>query len=381
MAMKCKIEIVTPCHIGAGDNKLIKDINFVVDGDRVGVVSPEKIYSLLGDEGIDKWCNAIDRKESIWKVVKTQNANARLEDICDRVMECCGAVCTELGEQIASNGTPYIPGSSIKGAIVSAIVGECRDRITLPTDFDKSNIIEQLLVKPVEKRGQITYNPQNSLLRFLRVSDAYFDNVDTVAMESYGLNLREDKSIVDKKARMLVECIDSDSEATVTIQRRADLYNESRSVVPPLPQVLSSEAAMLTAINDHTRRLLEAEKKFWCEQKKRDYYHVDTNDEQEELDCYLNTIDAIIDHCDCCTSGKSAIMRVGYGSGWRFMTGGYVDNEGLVKKIAHKIRTKRERTADNRYVYVDHYQQYDFPKTRRIADYTPLGFVKISRIK
>ena len=74
-------------------------------------------------------------------------------------------------------------------------------------------------------------------------------------------------------------------------------------------------------------------------------------------------------------------MRVGYGSGWRFMTGGYVDNEGLVKKIAHKIRTKRERTEDNRYVYVDHYQQYDFPKTRRIADYTPLGFVKISRIK
>lgn len=369
--MKCKIETLTPCHIGSG-GRLIKDIDFVTNDGRIGIVSPEKIYTLLGDGGIDMWCNAIERRDSIWDVIKTRQPNACLEDACSRTMDTYGAICNELGEQVASNGVPYIPGSSIKGAIVSAIVGECRQDIKLPSNIrnKNNNIAEQLLVKPTEKKGKIVYDPTNSNLRFLRVGDAYFDGAATIAIQSISLNLRERESIIDDKATMLVECIDKDCETTFDLQLLSDYHAKCGNEVPPLLKALQSESHLFHTMNSHTRRLLDEEKAFWREQKDRKYYHIDTDREQEELDDYIDYVDAVIDHCKCCANGKEAILRIGYGSGWKFMTGGWFEKDnGRWDDIVDITRPKNE----------EKYYQYDFPKTRRIG-YSPFGFVKISRL-
>lgn len=369
--MKCKIETLTPCHIGS-EGKLIKDIDFVASNGRIGVISPEKIYALLGDGGIDMWCNAIERRESIWDVIKTQKPNACLEDICSRTMDTYGSICNELGEQMASNGVPYIPGSSIKGAIVSAIVGECSQDIELPSTIRKKNniIAEQVLVKPTKRNGKVVYNPQNSNLRFLRIGDAYFNGAMTTAIQCISLNLRMRGSIIDNKATMLVECIDMDCETTFDLQLLTDYHTKCGNVVPPLPKALRSEVDLFNAINHHTCRLLEAEKEFWYKQKDLEYYHIDTDREQEALNNYIKYIDAVLDHCKCCTQGKAAVLRIGYGSGWNFMTGGWLNEDN--KRWDDIVDIARPKIKDS-------YSQYDFPKTRRIG-YSPFGFVKISRL-
>lgn len=380
--MKCKLETLTPCHIGSG-NTLLKNLNFVVDGkgdsEMLGVISAERIYKALGEQGVDKWCQAIERKESVWSVVKTQNPSAKLSDICSKVAPLSrneeSAVCQELREHIASNGVLYIPGSSIKGAIVSAIVGESRAELSLPANIrnKNNNVAEQVLVKPtVNKKGEPRYDPKNSNLRFLRVSDAYFDNADIAVVECYGLNLRERGSLIDNKARMLVECINSEQQATVDIQVKTELQEKCSSAVPALPKAMQSEANLLEAINSHTKRLLKEELRFWNEQENRDYYHIDTDEEQEELEYYLDYIKYALGESSRCQSGSEAIIRVGYGSGWRFMTGSWIDDSrDEWDEIATIVRGDRG----------GRYQQYDFPKTRRVGLGTPFGFIKITKIE
>ena len=376
--MKCKLETLTPCHIGSG-NKLLKDLDFVVDDsgsdEIIGVVSPDKIYQVLGADGVDKWCQAIERKESVWEVVKTQKSSAQLTDICSKVAPLSGKCCQELKEHIVCNGTIYIPGSSIKGAIVSAIVGESRAELSLPANIrnKNNNVAEQVLVKPtVNKKGETRYDPKNSNLRFLRVSDAYFDNADIAVVECYGLNLRERGSLIDNKARMLVECINSEQQANIEIQLKTELQAMCGGIVPSLPKAMQSESNLLDAINAHTKRLLREELAFWREQENCDYYHIDTDEEQEELEYYLDFIKYILGESNSCQSGSEAIIRVGYGSGWRFMTGSWIDeSRDEWDEIATIVRGDRG----------GRYQQYDFPKTRRVGLGTPFGFIKITKIE
>lgn len=380
--MKCKIEIITPCHIGSG-RKLINNMDFIADTHThsIGIISPEKVYSIIGDKGIDGWCDSIGGKQSVLNIAKNHKPDVCLEDICERSLPLIcerslpldGSVCSELSEQIKTNGVPYIPGSSLKGAIVSAIVGENSDAITLPERIQKKNniVAEQVLVKPVEKKGKVTYPPFNSNLRFLRVGDAHFEGATTVAIESYGLNLREQKSIIDKDAKMLIECIKQKQQAVFDVQIAKELHDKCGSTVLPLPEAMTSEENLLQAINRHTLRLLEKELEFWREQTNRPYCHIDTKEEQKKLDDYLKQIKELKRNADDYEkSGRKALLRVGYGSGWRFMTGGWIDGEQQLKSVANITRNDKDGWR---------YGTYDFPKTRRIGFASPFGFVKLTK--
>lgn len=405
--MKCNIETLTPCHIGSGI-KLVKDIDFVSNGQLIGVISTTALYKLLGDEGIDDLCEAIQSNVSIWGVIQKYNSQLNIEtmfsrplaqdgdakwpkaSLFSRTIKIQGASCRELSEHIASNGVLYIPGSSIKGAIVSAIVGACRENVKLPSEAkdlkSAHNIVaEQVLVKPTEKKdGKIVYDPKNSNLRFLRVGDAYFDGADSVAIESYSLNLREQQPLIDKSAHMLVESIDKGCEATFDLQLRADLHQVCGDRVLPLPDALQSEENLFAAINSQTLRLLEEELRFWEEQKGRSYYHVDNHEEQGELDDYICSIKDVIEHCKKCKEGEEAILRIGYGSGWNFTTGGWIDRDDdmwdKVLSLARPEPTKRGDSEASEEPSESCYAQYDFPKTRRVGYVRPFGFVKISRL-
>ena len=388
--MKCKLTTLTPCHIGSG-NTLLRNIDFVINGEEVGVISPQKIYDQMGNSGIDKWCQAIERGENIWSVVRTQNRNAQFKDICSNVLDLNGNGGNELKEQIKTNGTPYIPGTSLKGAMVSAIIGSAihsneeampflvasrRETIDRRTGNRKirysDKVGEQLFIKPtISSRGE-KYDPKYSNLRFLRVGDACFDDYTLTAIECYSLNLRERKSIIDKGSCTLVESINFESESEVDIQLMTKYHQECGNIVAPLPEAMQSEENLLSAINAHTLRMLRAELVFWQEQQNRDYYHIDTDEEQEELeDYYLDTIKSMISECNACCSGKEAVLRVGYGSGWRFMTGRWFDESNeMWGDIIYFIRGNTR----------DKYKQYDFPKTRRVGLGIPFGFVKISKI-
>ena len=62
------------------------------------------------------------------------------------------------------------------------------------------------------------------------------------------------------------------------------------------------------------------------------------------------------------------MLRIGHGSGWRFITGAWSEQLKNFNEIVNASRPNSYR-----------YTQYDFPKSRRIdEDGDVLGFVKLS---
>ena len=71
-----------------------------------------------------------------------------------------------------------------------------------------------------------------------------------------------------------------------------------------------------------------------------------------------------------CVPGESAVLRLGYGSGYRFITGSWLDWDTLGKRGARSLASAVRRN--------DRYQFIEPAKSRRLlADGTPLGFVKL----
>ena len=126
MKQNYRLTVLTPCHIGSGV-KLRKDIHYVIDGRNIGIIDPEKVFAIIGEQGIDDWCNTLESKGSFFDFIKGKKPDIELEEFCSAIIDIeggpSGIVCTELKRHAATLDKPYIPGSSLKGAIVSALLG------------------------------------------------------------------------------------------------------------------------------------------------------------------------------------------------------------------------------------------------------------------
>ncbi|MBQ5719582.1 MAG: type III-A CRISPR-associated RAMP protein Csm5 [Alistipes sp.] len=358
--MKCKLTPITLCHVGSG-NTLKRNVDFVADGDKLGIVDVRKIFDIVGVDGIAGWCSAIDRRENILNYVRGYKPNAQLRDICSTVMDVQDGnsmpeKVDELREHIRSLGVPYIPATSLKGALVTAILAAnpYDHKLTIPDKIDKNNkIVDKFFSKG---------DPQTSVLRFLRVSDAYFTGVPTMAMYCNLLNIRKtSKELSDSKGGQYVEVFYTDESAIIDLDIKTE-YMETvsqKGSLGVIPKAMTSVRELLKIVNAHTLRLLEAEKDFWS-----DSDYVDIED-------YLDQIDELIDACKSSEEGRVAIIRVGYGSGWDSITGGWSKESANDAEWDRIVNAARPKNKGN-------YSEYYFPKTRRVFDaFMPLGFMRI----
>lgn len=366
----CKLSTLTPCHVGSG-NILLRNQEFVVDGDDLGIIDPRKIYDILGERGIDLWCRAIENRDDIYAMLRNMKHDIRLQHICSRIMPYYGgsARVMELREQLMSSGSAVIPGSSIKGAIVTAILARDPQDPKLkigPLQKMHNCVVDHFFAVPDNK-----YDPKSSSLRFLRVGDACFEHIPTCAVHCLSLNIRSSHdSLVDDKVRQFVECIYAEDSATCEIDLinpNSNYYHDVVPYVKSIPEELTSIEALFRCLTAHTRSLLVEERDFW-----RNY-------DADELNDYLPQINDLISECDACKDGRSAILRVGYGSGWNFITGAWSrrqterQNPDQWANILTMVRKDR----------MGRYGKYPYIKTRRVFydraedPILPLGFMKI----
>ena len=132
---KIKITTLTPVHIGSGET-LQYGSDFVRgkvgDDTFLSVVDPKKVLGLIGEDNVQRWVTAIEKRESTDKIVQQFAPNARLEDYsCRLISEWSDVKSTDtLKEHIHDGrGLPYIPGSSIKGAIRTAVLTALAENI------------------------------------------------------------------------------------------------------------------------------------------------------------------------------------------------------------------------------------------------------------
>lgn len=373
-----KIKTLTSVHIGSGEVLQIGS-DFVkgkMDDDSVlAVVSPEKVLGLIGEKHLQDWVVAIERKESTVNVVKRFAPNAKVEDYAKRiVLEWSDAHERDTLKEHIHNGQgkPYIPGSSIKGAIRTAILASLAENVidaeTKIDDSIKDKKTGKLIklkanAKNVEKE-LFGSDPNNDVFRFLQVGDAYFGDCYTGALRMVNINERTSKSFWDVSKSQLIEALCPEDETEFEMNLNIEGYNKSRegcSTIGRLPNIMSSYESLFEAINEHTIRLLDFELKYWEERSDRD--------DSDKVESYLEKIESIKNEAENCSKGKECVLRIGHGSGWNFITGGWARDLDNFKSLVVPVSRPKNQN----------YSEYDFPKTRRVDDVCELlGFVKLS---
>lgn len=364
---KIKLKTLTPVHVGSG-NMLQYNTEFVVekkdDEDRIGVIDDRKILALVGSKNLQNWLLSIERKENTTDFVKLYAPNARVSDYSKRTIFCDvnGVKTGDTLKECIHNGLgiSYIPGSSIKGAIRTAITASLAGSINDLEGKIRAN--NKLSANKVEQ-ALFGVNVNEDLFRFLQVGDAYFEEDVELATRMINLNIREKKGILDRSTSQLVEAIDKDMTSIFQLKVCSEYHQWTRSKLSDrfslkaLPTEMNSISSLFSTVNQHTLSLLKNQIKFWS-----DY-------DYDEVQDYIDALEDIQNQATACISGKSCVLRIGHASGWRFITGAWT--EGLSNFESEVVRASRKNNQD--------YEGYPFPKTVRVDDYHGVfGFVKLS---
>lgn len=380
---KVKIETLTPVHIGSG-NTLYKGMDYVVVNDNLFVIDHNKVLDIIGTDKIDAWVTSIDNSEDIAAFISRQGVKTHPKEYSTRNMRCGKKGDKEyktLKECIHDGrGLPYIPGSSIKGAIRTAVlateIGGKEDEYDKIIDYrggrykahacDK--VEEALFSKTVKENNKGITASNTSCFRFLQVGDAYFGEGSEAVFNAINLNIRESfDSLIDKTKQQAIEVVDKNQSACLDMQLNKVVYKrDNDNLLRALPESLNSFENLFKAINKHTRGLLEGELQYWR----------DISKDYDDAEGYIASIKKVIAIAKSVEDGKECILRVGHASGWRFTTGGWTEALDTFYDTVVPISRPNDKA----------YREYDFPKSRRVYEVKGkngmeaevFGFVKLT---
>lgn len=363
-----KLETLTSLHIGSGD-MLQKDSDFVFGKDAkeqsvVYVINPRKVLALIGEENVDAWTVAIENGRSTEDIVKLYAPKATITDYSLHTIDMKMSRPAQQIKEFIRDGfdRPYIPGSSIKGAIRTAVLASIA-----------ATMNEVELTQTTKNYGKITAktfegkvfgkDPNHDVFRYLLVGDAFATGYRTAVYNMVNINERTERGFWDTSKQMATEVLLCGTEVDLSLVLKQP---ELRPIdMPAMPKALSSVKALLNVINNHTRTLLADEIDIW-ESK-----NVDSQSE-EKVNSYIEQLKDLLNAANECQGKHSAVMRIGHGSGWRFITGAWTERlpDNDFDAIVNKARPGNMKR----------YADYDFPKSRRLEEdeCEPLGFVKIT---
>ncbi|WP_026487327.1 type III-A CRISPR-associated RAMP protein Csm5 [Caldanaerobius polysaccharolyticus] len=181
--MRYELEVISPLNIGNGTR--IKDFEYFFRNGRVEYID---IYKLVKDvskneKRADYLINSFNRQDFRWSEIKEKIGLENLDKYISVVLEANGItdVKGEIIPVIKSAGRPYIPGSSIKGAIRSSITRSIwedagtyyKNQIDY-TIRKKNNPKYKLDPKKLDDKAEekVFGKPHNSPFRYLKISDS-----------------------------------------------------------------------------------------------------------------------------------------------------------------------------------------------------------------
>lgn len=350
------IETITAVHVGSG-NFLQYNTDYVYDKEtkHLFIIDDRKVLELIEKSNLENWVLSIERGENTKDFVQRCNPQAKTADFSKRKLELFDPVKPNdtLKECIHDGmGRAYIPGSSIKGAIRSAVlatyighINHLEDKIQGKKRVSAQQIEEEFFGKM-----------QNDIFRFLQVGDAIFPPECEIAERlTMGLNITQQPELTPYSNRkpQLVEVIRPQEKATFKMKLDERILENEKT-----PECMTNLSTLFSAINAHTQQLIEREIEFW---KKINEKHTGAED-------YLDFLDNILEDINACKD-KQCLLRLGHGSGWDFITGGWA------RKLQNFEDTVIPAARPKNY----NYEEYPFPKSRRLdTDHDMLGFVKLS---
>lgn len=383
MKNNIKVQTLSQVHVGSGVF-LQKGNDFIVvnqgNESDIYVIDPNKLGTIIGTDQatIDEWVIRIESgtaADFIQMRTKGHQPNeyakrmitnfANFDNIQGTLKECLHD----------GMGRPYIPGSSIKGAIRTAVVAALarnkgNDYLSkkFTKIFQEENKRRQDKMLSDFEKAFMGNNPNSDLFRFITVGDAFFDKSSEIAVKQINLNIRERNSLVDNRMQQVVEAIGPDESTSFSMKidkERFEFVKNARHKdlegLPALPQELTDIPHLFALINRHTKQLVEEEIRIWSE---------DFGDFHGQSG-YIENLEDILNSINSCNPNQ-CVLRLGQAIGWRFITGAWtecLDEDFFYDNIVPKARPHNAQK----------YADYVFPKSRRIDDESfAFGFLKLT---
>ena len=360
---KISIETLTPVHIGSG-RELNANTEFLFfredDENLLVIIDEKKVLDIIGKENINTWISIINNKENLKDYLLKRKPGLQVSDFCKYRMLVYGSELRKhktLKEQLRdARGISYIPGSSIKGAIRTAVLS---NQVKNHKDFASKNLKNHKNIFSAENVEKYLFgpNPNQSIFRFLHVGDAYFE-YENIATKFQILNSYKKGWEFKRDSSHLVECINFDAESSFNMKINNTLQTKNHFKksfrFTNLPELFS-------LINQHTIELLNSEVEFWEEE---------TQINEVIFKNYFDKIKELLKKAENCDE-NACILRIGFGSGWNFITGAWAKDIEITndEKYNHLVKFIRRRN------YPDF---IPFPKTKKMdEDGDMTGFVKL----
>ncbi len=374
--LKCSLEVLSPVHIGSG-RKLAAGIDFMKTDYSVNIVPQSELLTYL-EKNPDEMENFIKGNYKLDALNKIPEGRTYYLQI--------GRTSEIVEFERNGFGKPYIPGSSIKGAIRTILLKKRLDELS---DNERAKLFSSLkreIEKKLKNKPRLRNewasqdllkkifgkNSNENLMRVLEVFDAEFNELDLDIIYIISLtsndgtrfgwkNLRNRKNVpnIENATQIVAETLPIGSKTSFSLVLNKFLFNNNTAnqLLNFSEDALKEFANLAKTVNKYSIEYLGKEKKFF-EKLRR----------PQELSSLIQEIENLISIIDSCKENEM-VLRISWGGGWKSMTGDYLNDKWL-NYFRSVYRLGKEGFKI-------------FPKTRRIIfdDDTPkypAGWVKIS---
>jgi len=363
-----EITLLTPLHIGDGE-EMHQNVDFVAGKGGLDVMDMEAVFAALGDN-----------PRALGEIGRADFDLQRFARDYDLTLPSLYSL-PIVGKPAVSNvkrfikdayGRPYLPGSTLKGAI----------RTALQAQFDHSHLPEPMPNRYKEYSRAVNNldgkDPHHDFIRPLTLSDSesvspggamsareikFFNLVNGEKASWKDFSSKKNLPKSEETVGVYVECLNPGTVLHVRVELDQFLSRASVHRLAELPasQGVSGFKDLAAAINGHSLEIARAERDFFAK------YKPATAHAASAYESIVGGIQDILKQ-----NAPTMILRLAWGSGWRGMTGNWLRGGDLTEVREIKKLGKKGVAI--------------FPKTRRLAmkdgvPCIPLGWVTFTPLE
>lgn len=351
--LNCSLEILTPVHVGSGETWQ-QHVDFHLQGREVIVVSHEKLYEALYQIPESSGQTALDKYTQILSAGNTR----RLEDYVrglDINWQAIAAVryeypneepAQEIRTLNRSMGRAYLPGSSIKGAILSVLINTVKRKRRLDIGKYRKEKKDWRLIDDTIGRFD------RSISRFIRPVDVAIEDTALCNIQLFNLYQNFDWESDFKTRKLLtVESFPVGAHGQFPLSINVDLLKRAKEY----KSYVKNERYLIN-YNNPIQELFYLVNRYTYGHLEKEVAFFENYNQAEETEDIIHNLKQL--QAQTLDNPNSCILRLGFGSGFHAITGDWMFGSHLTP-INQPHRGKRY-------------------KSRRLANYQPMGFVKLT---